>query len=39
MAQSPSRSRFHLSPDTWAVIIALLAVLLVRTGIFKNVPW
>ncbi len=39
MERSPSRSRFHLSLDTWAVLLALLAALLVRTGIFKNVPW
>ena len=39
MEQSRSRSKFHLSLDSWAVIIALLAALLVRTGVFKNVPW
>lgn len=39
MEQSPSRSKFHLSLDSWAVIIALLAALLVRSGVFKNVPW
>ena len=39
MEHSPFRSRFHLSLDTWAVIIALFAALLVRTGIFRNVPW
>jgi hypothetical protein len=39
MEQSPSRSKFHLSLDSWAVILALFAALLVRTGIFKNVPW
>jgi len=39
MEQSPSRSRIPLSLDAWAVIIALFAALLVRTGIFKNVPW
>ena len=39
MEQSPSRSKSYLSLDTWAVIIALLAALLVRTGILKNVPW
>ena len=39
MEQSPSRSRSYLSLDTWAVILALLAALLVRTGVFKSVPW
>jgi hypothetical protein len=39
MQQSPSRSKSHLSLDTWAVILALLAALLVRIGVFKNVPW
>ena len=39
MEQSSSRSKSHLSLDTWAVILALLAALLVRTGVFKSVPW
>jgi len=39
MAHSPSRQWFHLSLDTWAVLIALAAALLVRIGIFKSVPW
>lgn len=39
MEQSPSRSKSYLSLDTWAVILALLAALLVRTGVFKTIPW
>lgn len=39
MKQSPSRSKSYLSLDTWAVILALLAALLVRTGVFKSIPW
>ena len=39
MEQSPSRSKSYLSLDTWAVILALLATLLVRTGVFKTIPW
>ena len=39
MEQSRSRSKSYLSLDTWAVILALLAALLVRTGVFKSVPW
>jgi hypothetical protein len=28
-----------LSIDTWAVIIAFGAALLIRAGVFKHVPW
>jgi len=28
-----------LSLDTWAVIFALLAALLVRVGVIKHIPW
>jgi len=28
-----------LSIDTWAVLIALAAALLVRTGVLTHVPW
>ena len=35
-----NRSPFRLiSLDTWAVILALAAALLVRFGIVKSVPW
>ncbi|HKV60881.1 MAG TPA: hypothetical protein VJO16_03145 [Candidatus Acidoferrum sp.] len=37
-AEKP-RSRWKLSLDTWAVVVALLLALLVRTGVFKHVPW
>jgi hypothetical protein len=30
---------WRLSLDSWAVVIALLAALLVRTGVFKHIPW
>jgi len=39
MPQSPVPSKSRISVDTWAVIIALLAVVLVRTGILKDIPW
>ena len=39
MEKTPSRSKPYLSLDTWAVILALLAALLVRAGVFKSVPW
>ena len=28
-----------LSLDSWAVVAALLAALLVRVGVFKHIPW
>lgn len=31
--------RWRLSLDSWAVVVALLAALLVRTGVFKHIPW
>jgi len=33
------KERWNLSLDTWAVIVALFAALLIRTGVFKHVPW
>ena len=31
--------KFQLSVDTWAVLVALLAAILIRTGIITRVPW
>lgn len=31
--------RWRLSLDGWAVVLALLAALLVRFGVFKHIPW
>ncbi len=28
-----------LSLDSWAVVAALLAALLVRAGVFRHIPW
>ena len=39
MPQSPVPSKSRISVDTWAVILALLAVVLIRTGIIKAIPW
>jgi len=39
VAAGKSRSRWKLSLDTWAVLVAFLLALLVRTGVFKHVPW
>ncbi|HXJ03772.1 MAG TPA: hypothetical protein VNH65_01650 [Candidatus Acidoferrum sp.] len=30
---------WRLSLDSWAVVIALVAALLVRAGVFKHIPW
>jgi hypothetical protein len=35
MSSSPRR----LSLDSWAVLAALVAALLVRAGIVKTIPW
>jgi hypothetical protein len=32
-------SRWKLSLDTWALVVALVAALLVRAGVFKHIPW
>ena len=34
-----SGSRWKLSLDTWAVLAAFLASLLIRAGVFKHLPW
>jgi hypothetical protein len=39
VAAGKSGSRWKLSVDTWAVVVALLLALLVRTGVFKHIPW
>jgi hypothetical protein len=31
--------KWILSLDTWAVVAAFVAALLIRVGIFKHVPW
>lgn len=38
-AAEKSGSRWKLSLDTWAVVVALLLALLVRAGVFKHIPW
>jgi hypothetical protein len=32
-------NRWRLSLDTWAVLAAFLAALLIRAGVFKHIPW
>jgi hypothetical protein len=34
-----SRKGWLLSLDSWAVVAALLAALLIRVGVFTRVPW
>jgi len=34
----PPRKKW-LSLDTWAVLIALAAALLIRTGVLTHIPW
>jgi hypothetical protein len=36
---STPKSNRRLSLDTWAVLLALAAALLVHLGLIKNVPW
>jgi hypothetical protein len=33
------RKPWLLSIDSWAVVAALLAALLIRAGVFTRVPW
>jgi hypothetical protein len=34
-----SNKSWLLSLDTWAVLAAFVAALLIRAGVFKHVPW
>lgn len=34
-----ARKSWLLSVDTWAVLAALLAALLIRAGVLSRVPW
>jgi len=34
-----SRKSWLLSIDSWAVLAALLAALLIRAGVFTRIPW
>ncbi len=33
------RKSWLLSLDSWAVVAALLAALLIRAGVFTRIPW
>ena len=39
MPHSPLPPKSRISVDTWAVIIAFLMVVLIRTGVLKAIPW
>ncbi len=38
-SQFTEKRTFHLSLDTWAVLVALAAALLIRMGIIPRIPW
>lgn len=39
MASHDPSSKLRVSLDSWAVLIALIAAVLVRIGVIKVVPW
>jgi hypothetical protein len=38
-SQSTEKRTFYLSLDTWAVLVALAAALLIRMGVIPRIPW
>lgn len=38
-ASAPAKKNWLLSLDSWAVVAAFAAALLIRAGVFKHVPW
>jgi hypothetical protein len=38
-ATGKRESRWKLSLDTWAVVVALVLAALVRAGVLKHIPW
>jgi hypothetical protein len=38
-SEAQIKKPWRLSQDSWAVVVALLAALLVRAGAFKHIPW
>jgi hypothetical protein len=38
-SQTPKKSPPRFSLDTWAVVIALAAAILIRTGVIHRIPW
>ena len=37
--QSPAKSAPRFSLDSWAVLVALAAAVLIRTGVIHRIPW
>jgi len=38
-SQAPTKSAPRFSLDAWAVLIALAAAILIRTGVIHRIPW
>jgi hypothetical protein len=38
-SKSATPKNFQLSLDTWAVLVAFLAAILIRAGVITRVPW
>ena len=38
-APTANAKRWSISVDSWAVLLAVLAALLIRAGVLKHVPW
>jgi hypothetical protein len=38
-SQTQTKSTPRISLDTWAVLIALAAAILIRTGVIHRIPW
>jgi hypothetical protein len=39
VGQTTQKKWWHLSLDSWAVVLALALALLIRAGVFKHIPW
>lgn len=39
MAELEPRAKSRLSLDTWAVLLALAAAVLIRLGVAPRIPW
>jgi hypothetical protein len=37
--QAPAKAAPKLSLDTWAVLLALAAAVLIRLGLLPHIPW
>jgi hypothetical protein len=39
ISQAPTKAAPRFSVDSWAVLIALAAAILIRTGLIHRIPW